>query len=44
MAKWFGLSLDDKDDDDEWSQSNLGSMFRSWSFFIHRIKYFAVLN
>jgi hypothetical protein len=33
MAKGFGLSLDDKDDDDdELSQSNLGSTFRSWSF------------
>jgi hypothetical protein len=32
MAKGFGLSLDDKDDDDEFSQRNLGSMFRSWSF------------
>ena len=31
MAKGLGLSLDNKDDD-EWSQSNLGSMFRSWSF------------
>ena len=33
MANGFGLPLEDKDADGELSQSNLGSMIRSLSFY-----------